>query len=248
MTKIIGISGRKQSGKNTCANYINGHILKSKRMIENFSINPNGELEIQTYNSSGTLGWGVFDLLRKDSTFIEYAHNELWPFVKTYHFADELKSMCYRLFGIKIEQVYGSDDQKNELTNILWDDMPENNEKLTGPMTAREFMQHFGTNVIRKIKDDAWVECTIANILYEQSNVAIIPDVRFPNEVHAIHQNGGVVIRLTRDIHHSDHKCEIALDQDKFDWQYFDYIVDNEDKSIEDLSQCLNEISDTWSI
>ena len=30
MAKIIGISGRKQSGKNTVANFINGEVLLSR--------------------------------------------------------------------------------------------------------------------------------------------------------------------------------------------------------------------------
>jgi len=33
MVKVIGISGRKQSGKNTAANYIAGSILKAKNMM-----------------------------------------------------------------------------------------------------------------------------------------------------------------------------------------------------------------------
>ena len=39
---------------------------------------------------------------------------------------------------------------------------------------------------MRSIKDTMWVDYTIKKIKQEQSSVAIIPDVRFPNEVHAI--------------------------------------------------------------
>lgn len=245
--KIIGISGRKQSGKNSCANYITGHILKAKEMVQDFHLSNEGKLEIKTNDSDGNVGWGIFDILRKDSIFINYAEREMWPFVKVYHFADSLKNICHSLFGLTLDQVYGSDEHKNQLTNLLWDDMPENHNKLTGPITAREFMQHFGTNVIRKIKDSAWVDCTISSILGEGSEVSIIPDVRFPNEVEAIHKNGGIVIRLTRDIHGSDHRCETALDKDKFDWNKFDIIVDNKDQPMEKLSSILSTISKEWS-
>lgn len=246
--KIIGISGRKQSGKNTCANYITGHIIKAKEMVQDFHINTEGQLEIQTFDSNGNIGWGIFDILRKDNVFVNYAEKELWPFVKVYHFADTLKNICHSLFGLTLEQVYGSDEHKNQPTDLLWENMPENNENLTGRITARELMQHFGTNVIRKIKDDAWVASTISSITGEGSEVAIIPDVRFPNEIEAIHKNGGIVIRLTRDVHCSDHKCETALDKDNFDWDKFDAVVDNQDTSIEDLSHSLSNISKYWSV
>jgi hypothetical protein len=246
--KIIGISGRKQSGKNTCANYITGHILQAKDMVQEFNINSEGKLEIKTNDSNGNVGWGIFDILRKDDIFVNYAERELWPFVKVYHFADSLKNICHSLFGLTLDQVNGSDEHKNQLTNLLWDDMPENHSNQTGPMTAREFMQHFGTNVIRKIKDNAWVDCTMSSILSEGSEVSIIPDVRFPNEVEAIQKNGGRVIRLTRDIHNSDHKCETALDKDKFDWRKFDVVVDNQDQSIEQLINMLSNISNEWSV
>lgn len=246
--KIIGISGRKQSGKNTCANYITGHVLKSKEMVQDFNINHDGHLEIKTFDSNGNIGWGIFDVLRKDNIFINYAERELWPFVKIYHFADPLKHMCHSLFGLTLDQVYGSDESKNQHTDLLWENIPENNEQNTGPITAREFMQHFGTNIIRKIKDDAWVSSTISSIDNEASEVSIIPDVRFPNEIEAIHNKGGVVIRLTRDIHNSDHKCETALDKDKFDWDKFDMILDNHNKSITELSSMLSDISHFWRI
>ena len=66
MAKIIGISGRKQSGKNTVANFINGDILKNRGMIEDFVLNGDGELEINTANQHGQKGWGVFDITRRD--------------------------------------------------------------------------------------------------------------------------------------------------------------------------------------
>ena len=43
--KIIGISGKKQSGKNTFANYVNGSILKKYGLVDDFSINKEGQLQ-----------------------------------------------------------------------------------------------------------------------------------------------------------------------------------------------------------
>ena len=88
---IIGISGRKQSGKNTTANIINGEILKSRGMVSDYKITDNGELSIYTQDSNGAYGWGILDVTRKDEAFVSYAEKEMWPHVKLYHFADALK-------------------------------------------------------------------------------------------------------------------------------------------------------------
>lgn len=246
MVKILGISGRKQSGKNTVANYINGDILKKEKLIQEFALNTCGALNVLTSDNSGASGWGILDVTRKDYSFYEYAHMNLWPYVKVYHFADMLKEISISLFGLSYEQVYGNDEQKNTETNILWENMPENTDHITGNMTAREFLQHFGTNVIRKIKDEAWVEATINKILQENTNLAIIPDVRFPNEVDAIHKHGGIVIRLKRNVFHSDHRCESALDENTFDWNLFDHVIDNQSCTINDLCKSLDSISYIW--
>ena len=44
--KIIGFSGRKKSGKNTCANVIFGWEMISLGITRNFSISDSGELVI----------------------------------------------------------------------------------------------------------------------------------------------------------------------------------------------------------
>ena len=246
MVKIIGISGRKQSGRNTVANYINGSILKQRNMVDDFTINRNGELEIKTTNQTGAKDWGVFDVTRKDKYYIQYAERELWPYVKVYHFADPLKEIAINLFNMDSSKVYGTDRQKNNKTNILWEEMPENLNNNKGRMTIREFLQHFGTNIMRKIKDDIWVSSTISRIVLEDSEVAIIPDVRFPNEVETIKDNGGIVIRLNRNVFGDRHKCEAALDKDVFDWNKFDYIIDNDSCSVADLCNMLKQHEDIW--
>jgi len=244
MGKIIGISGRKQSGKNTFANYINGSILKSQEMIQDFFIDENGKLVIKTTDHDGKSGYGILDVTRKDMSFIEYAEIDLWPYVKVYSFADYLKDICMNLFDFRYEQVYGTDDDKNTLVNINWKSMPYSKKK--GKMTSREFMQHFGTNIVRKFKDDAWVVNTIRRIVSEDSEVSIIADVRFPNEVNAIKNAGGVVVRLTRNIFGDDHKCESSLDQNNFDWSNFDLVIDNQDITIENFCKEIENNKQIW--
>jgi len=229
MTKIIGISGRKQAGKNTVANCLHGIKFIKREIVKDYDINDNGELMIQTSDNTGKIGWGIFDILRSDIDFISYAEHEIWPYVKIYHFADYLKKMSMDLFDLTPQQVYGTDEDKNTMTPY--------------GKTSREFLQYLGTDVMRKIKDTVWVDYTIKSINLEGTEIALIPDVRFPNEVNAIHAAGGIVVRLTRDVHNSDHLCETALDRENFDWDNFDHIVDNKDCSVNDLKKTIEQIS-----
>ena len=119
--KILGISGRKQAGKNTTANILHGVVLKRLNNIEDWNIGGSGELLVQTEG-----GWGEFDVTRQDRAFSEYAEYNMWPFVKLYSFADELKRICIELFNIPYECVFGTDEQKNQpQEHLLWENMPK---------------------------------------------------------------------------------------------------------------------------
>jgi len=123
---ILGISGRKQSGKNTVANALHGLVLKDIGAIKGWNTGKDGELMILTEDSGGSEGWGEFDISRKDPAFIEYADLNMWPHVKLYSFADSLKWICHRLFNIPQECVWGTDKQKNQpQEHLLWENMPK---------------------------------------------------------------------------------------------------------------------------
>jgi|TARA_B100000085_G_scaffold128760_1_gene117225 hypothetical protein len=227
---IVGISGRKQAGKNTTANILHGIILKKEGFIKEWSIGGEGQLMIDSTDGSG---WGEFDITRQDEQFAEWADYNMWPFVKLYSFADHLKWICIKLFDIPYECVWGTDEQKNQIQeHLVWENMPVWSLLVdnTGPMTAREFMQYLGTDIMRKMYEPIWVNACIKKIQQEQSELAIIADVRFPNEAKAIEQAGGKVVRLTRKVHEDNHSSEVALD----DYPFTDYI-DNKIESIDVL-------------
>ena len=111
--KILGISGKKQSGKNTTANILHGVVLQKYGMVKDWSISEEGKLLIKTEEfHMNSDGWGEFDIERKDDEFVTYAENAMWPHVKLYSFADSLKAICVDLFEIPPECVYGTDEQK----------------------------------------------------------------------------------------------------------------------------------------
>jgi hypothetical protein len=239
MNRIIGIAGKKQSGKNTAANCLHGLSLKKRGLIRDFEIGPKGSLSVLTED-----GWGVFDVTRRDDDFVSYADANMWPHIKLYSFADPLKGLCLDFFGLKPEQVYGTDKEKNTSTQIMWEDIPTwKNTSLNlnrGFMTARELLQYFGTNIMRRMHKDVWVNHTINKIKSEKTELAVIADVRFPNEVDSILEVGGEIIRLNRKPLTDNHESETALDEGNFEQSKFSHIIPS--GSIEDLCTALETI------
>ena len=162
---------------------------------------------------------------------LKYCNGALEPFngAKIYNFADPLKrDICMNILELTYEQCYGKDEDKNTLTNIEW----EGNK-----LTAREVMQFVGTDLFRKMKTDVWANATIQKIQREQPKIAIIADCRFPNEVEAVKNAGGIVIKLNRDLYRSNHASEIALDEKNYDSSNFDLVIYNEDINIPQQNQ-----------
>jgi hypothetical protein len=270
VTKIIGISGRKQAGKNTLANQIIGTEMSSLGITQVSSINKKGQLIIS--DLFGDAFNGIFDVTRQEEAMQRFKKDNLDPYIKLYSFADLLKkSVCMDILGLTYEQCFGTDEQKNGETHLLWENMPgitTNQHNLQigavdlgcktfgvvyhkpGPMTAREVMQFVGTEVFRKMIPNVWGLATMNQIKRDDSDVAIVADVRFPDEVDIIKDNGGIVIRLTKNSFDSSHDSETALDQDKYDWSNFDFVLDNKDMNV--IQQCqaanslLEEIGFKW--
>lgn len=65
-------------------------------------------------------------------------------------------------------------------------------------LTPRWILQHWGTEVCRQgFHDDIWI-ASLENKMRKTNDSIVISDVRFPNEIKAIHNAGGVVIRTKR--------------------------------------------------
>lgn len=233
MTKIIGFSGKKQSGKNTAANFIYSLYMINQNLCKKTKINNNGLIDVLKNNDT-ELTIDVNEYYLTTSAYldseIKNIVNQLNPYIKIYSFADILKkNICMDMLGLTYEQCYGTDVQKNEITDVHWQNKY---------LTAREVMQVVGTDIFRSMKPNIWPDSTIKRIQEEAPELALITDCRFPNEVDAIQNSGGVVVRLTRDKHlSSDHISEVILDKDRYDWENFDHIVDNNSMSI--YEQCM---------
>ncbi len=266
--RIIAFAGQKQSGKSTSMKFIHGLQLKMNGIAKDFWITEGGDLivEVKVEDEKGNSRWESvqLDMDRDDPEFLKWSMYAVWPFVKRYSFAGPLKSIAVDLFGIPAECCFGTEEQKNQIQeHLLWENMPGvitcsefwnslcpdgEPDGLThhaaGPMTAREFLQCFGTDICRTINTNVWVNLCINSIKAEGSLLAVIDDCRFPNEVEAIQAAGGKVIGLTRGSDSGDsHASETSISQS---WGNLDCIIDNQNMSIGESCQSIASAMEEW--
>tara|TARA_R110000751_G_scaffold49391_1_gene109936 strand:+ start:3673 stop:4590 length:918 start_codon:yes stop_codon:yes gene_type:complete len=269
MTKIIAFAGTKQSGKSTCCNFLHGYQMKCYGIVDDFGLTKQGQLVVQTdvIDEEGVTekADATIDINRMDMDFAEWAMYSMWPFVKKYSFAGSLKSIAMSFFGLKYNQVYGTEAEKTQIIpHLRWENMPGiiTDRKLAssrdvkkliseghlmyhkkGPMSSRAFLQFFGTDIMRKIYEPIWVEVCIADIKREEPLLAIIDDCRFGNEIEAIQAEGGKVIGLTRHTDSDSHESEQSI---KKNWDSLDTVIDNVEKDISDTNVEIFKLLDSW--
>ena len=245
MSIILGLSGKKQSGKNTCLNWILANYVVGLGLVEKAMVDEKGRL-IVAAETDGQITPAILDVDHPAAR--DYLSEYVWPFVKNYSFATPLKTFCMQVFGLTYEQVYGTNEQKNTPTQLRWEDMPglfdSYGEPPRGYMTARAVLQYFGSNVCRKMYSDCWVAATIGKIARQNPQLAVITDVRFPNEVKGIQAAGGKVLRFTRSpfAKQDEHVSETALD----DYDGFDAVLDNSAMSIVEQNKAVTQQLLDW--
>ena len=110
-------------------------------------------------------------------------------------FANSLKAAVSQVFGWDRELLEGRTNQSRiwrETNDEWW------SERLGCEVTPRWVLQYWGTEVIRKgFHDDMWV-ASLENRLRSSKDDIVITDCRFPNEIKAIHNAGGRVVRIKR--------------------------------------------------
>lgn len=193
-TRLVAISGKIGSGKNTVATIMQlllwESVSKAVRDIDIDKIYANYDL----CNTSELQG------ICSD-----------WDLHLQMAFARKLKAICAILIGeqdaSKLENAYF----KSSKLPVEWDN-PE-------PMTVRQMLQIVGTGAMRDVlHPNVWVNALFAD--YKEDSKWIITDMRFPNEFAAVKERGGICIRVDRDAcEKSDHLSETALDNYVFDFK-----------------------------
>jgi hypothetical protein len=111
-------------------------------------------------------------------------------------FAGTLKDAVSSIFGWDRTLLEGRTRESREWRETVdswWAD------RLNIPnLTPRFVLQHWGTDVCRvAFHDDIWI-ASLENKICKTTDNIVISDVRFPNEIKAIHRSGGLVIRIKR--------------------------------------------------
>ena len=142
-------------------------------------------------------------------------------------FATPLKEMVCALTCCTMSQLEDYNFKENEIVpKHLWNYCSDDRRNY------RSLLQGLG-DVMRDVNQDVFVECALSNT----PSTVIISDVRMRNEAEAVKRNGGIIIRIMRDVEHSDtHKSEVEIDIIEPD-----YLIYN-NKTIKDLSNSLEQL------
>lgn len=110
-------------------------------------------------------------------------------------FANTLKDAVSNVFGWDRTLLEGRTKQARE-----WREQADEwwSNRLGKTITPRWVLQNWGTDVLRThFHDDIWI-ASLENKMRKTADNIVISDVRFPNEITAIHNAGGIVVRVKR--------------------------------------------------
>lgn len=110
-------------------------------------------------------------------------------------FANTLKDAVAAVFGwdrVLLEGRTKEAREWREQIDTWW------SNRLGIPITPRWTLQQWGTDVCRvAFHDDIWI-ASLENKMRKTADNIVISDVRFTNEISAIHNSNGIVIRIKR--------------------------------------------------
>jgi len=86
---------------------------------------------------------------------------------------------------------------------------------------------------------DIWVNTLLDTVAEDASQVAVIPDTRFPNELAAVRASGGFVIRIERPDRPASGRDDTHISETALDGETFEFVVVN-DGTKDALLQRLN--------
>lgn len=199
------------------------------------------------------------------STVVQLLGESLRPrSVTTVRFADFLKDIVLRCFVPSewdlTDSSLDSDDVKNRVTPC--------------GKTIRQLLQIVGTDWFRHTYSECWINAYQKEVENRTRAHAIsyilTPDVRFPNELEAVHKMGGLVIRMLRAPFGDQdrHESETALDEiERFSLEVggsiyahptiitsvgkrrhtqFDLVIDNRHLSMDEIKGVIHGPVATW--
>lgn len=166
-------------------------------------------------------------------------------------FAATLKDAVSAVFGWDREMLEGrsrSSREWREQRDEWW------SQRLGRDITPRYILQYWGTEVCRQgFHDDIWI-ASLENKLRRSQDDVVISDCRFPNEIQAIRNQGGYVVRVVRGpdpewfecAKFAPHKMCVQFPQvhaSEYSWAQtdFDRVIEN-NGSLDDLYSEINDL------
>jgi hypothetical protein len=111
-------------------------------------------------------------------------------------YANSLKDACSIIFGWNREMLEGNTPESRAWRE---QDDPWWSQKLGKSFSPRLALQLMGTEAGRDVfHPDLWVHTVMRRCEQAPWNNYVIADVRFPNEINAIKESGGTVVRVRR--------------------------------------------------
>lgn len=256
---ILGISGKKQSGKSTVGKIVQYLIAK--------------------YTVEDTVD--IFKTPLPNYKYLPFTDETNWEIKQ---FAGKLKEICSILTGIPVED-FEKEEVKSSYLGEEWGkylvevtqpyskplilkfkskldrsnrDIWKNSynttssvviKETTAKITVRELLQKVGTDAMRDvIHPDVWVNALMKDYtsyypessnehLYNKFPNWIITDVRFPNEAKAIKDRQGIVIRVNRPF-----KVEGVYEKDESGFDVLKYTT-NRSISLHESETALDDYS-----
>lgn len=116
-------------------------------------------------------------------------------------------------------------------------------EEKDGPL-----LQVLGTEVFRRRDPNVWVKTVYRKIQDKTPAIAVVPDVRFPNEAQMVKDMGGKVIHIRRFLQDgtrfiatdrpTTHPSEVGMDN----YKGWDYTIDAKDGDFEGIYKAVDAI------
>lgn len=181
--KIIGVSGRKSSGKDTICDF----FVKSERFKKLALATPLKELCSK-----------VFDIEMKYFDDEKLKEQELPYFVTVeYHHINKIQRIVAEDWGFDVDYI-----AQHSFIDFVGMEFK----------TPRQMLQTIGTDMLRtNIRDDIWIVLLFTKIK-ELSCDIVVSDVRFKNEREALKKAGASLILIKRGLDNKDgHKSENDL-------------------------------------
>lgn len=178
-------------------------------------------------------------------------------------FATPLKDAVAQIFSWDREMLEGATTESRR-----WREQPDSywSKAFGYTVTPRLVLQQFGTEAMRNVfHSDIWVKSLVRRIQTSPRNKFVVSDVRFQNEVQAIHDLGGVIVRVRRGGEPSwflvaeqanrgqkdaiHHMIDLGIHQSEWDWIgcEFDYVIEN-DGTVDDLREKVFKIVDKYTV